>query len=137
MIGGRGGLLSAAMTGALLNVPHGEVKKMEYRGQKGPNGNWNDTFVVHFRAPDGETYEHPVANGGYTENNPALQLLALAQTKPSDIDGTSFKPDDLYIPLVCTPDGWAMHQNALDRGKELLTSDNNAMWFGSTAEIVE
>jgi len=113
----------------MLNVPLGHVKTLEYRDIQPKMAADTSAFVVHFQAPDGEMYEHPLSNPQWMVGNPALQLMALNGFKPSDIDGTKMDVTDWQWMLPLAPDGdggYGLVENVLEGGAEALRS---AAWF--------
>lgn len=109
--------------------PMARVVKIEYRDQNPKVVTDTSAFVLHFRAPDGELYEHPLANTDWTLDNPTLQFMAKHNFKPSDINGTSMGVKDWQWLIPVVPDqhsDWLLAQNAMNGARAAL---QDAEWF--------
>lgn len=116
----------------MMNQPMARVVKLEYRDQNPKMAADTSAFVVHLRAPDAEIYEHPLQNPQWMAGNPALQLMALNNFQPTDIEGTSMNVEDWQWLLPVAPDGdggYLLAENVLEGGVEAL---RDAEWFSAS-----
>jgi hypothetical protein len=121
-----------------MNVPLGRVTRLWYKDTQPKLTTDASVLVVEFRAPNAEIYEHELDNRHWLVDNPALQLMALHDFKPSDIEGTSMDVEDwrwtlplTYVdnsgPFESTEGGqYKLSQMALKGGEAAL---REATWF--------
>lgn len=112
-----------------MNGPMGYVTKLEYRDLQPKMAADTSAFVVHFNAPDGEAYEHPLSNPQWMVGNPTLQFMALNGFQPTDLDDTVVDVSGWQWMLPLAPDGdggYGMAENVLEGGVEAL---RQAEWF--------
>ena len=122
-----------------MNVPLGRVIRLRYKDTQPKLTTDASVLVVEFRAPDGHVYQHELDNRHWLVKNPALQLMALNNFKPSDINGTSMDVEGWRwtLPLTYTDnsspfevgetDGvYRLSQMALKGGEAAL---RQATWF--------
>lgn len=104
------------------------VEEVRFRNPHGV-GSGQSVLQIRFTAPDGSVRIHEVPNGNFTIENPALQFLAAIGLKPSDIDGTSYKPPStVEVPVVADGDGYVITQQPFTYGKQEL---EKARWIPS------
>lgn len=123
-----------------MNQPMGRLEALHFREaafytNDGRVGSI-DVLRVHFRAPDGDYYEHDLQNGDWRITNQALQFLAKWGYRPSQIgdhDSTMRDCHDDQILLPLAPNegadgglGYGLAQTALSGGREAL---KDATWF--------
>lgn len=92
-----------------------------------------EVLRIHFRAPDGDYYEHDLPNGQWALGNVALQFMALWGYQPTTLDGTfhDAHDDQILVPIAPMPDGsYGLGQKAMEGAQEAL---ENAEWFDPEA----
>lgn len=121
-----------------MNVPLGRVTRLRYKDAQPKLTTDASVMVVEFRAPNGKIYEHELDNRHWLVDNPALQLMALNNFKPSDINGTCMDVEDWRwtLPLTYVDDSslfestdggeYKLSQMALKGGEAAL---RQAKWF--------
>lgn len=109
----------------------GHVKRCSYRGV-GPMNNI-DALVAEVEV-DGEVYEHPYPNRGWSYQTAALLFLGYLEKKPTDIEGTSFEVDDVPAPVMWSSEQqqYLIDDQALKIGKQYL---KGADWFDPEGEV--
>jgi len=116
-----------------MNQPMGRLEGLQYREAAFYTGDGSvgsiEVVRVHFRAPDGDYYEHDLPNGQWGIANAALQFMALWGYQPTALDGTMHDahPDKKLIPIApMGDDDFGIAQTAMQGGREAL---EEAEWF--------
>lgn len=111
----------------------GTVKRCSYRGI-GPMNNV-DALVAEVEVDD-EIYEHPYPNNGWGYRTAALLFLGYLEKRPSEINGTSFRVDDITVPVMWNGEQqkYLIDDQALKIGKQFLKGED---WFEPEGDVYD